>query len=175
MIELSCANTVTYIAFFQVMTSRQATKMRLQNENPKKKRHRLHWLTHSIKWLVQFYETWYCTTSIPGPSRWDGDEDPGKIRFIVPKFWGKNRMRSETQLYSTVLQSIIAIRLCLTAHAIFFPKFWNNKMNFTRVFVTVSPRRPWDRGWILYLDEVVSFFIMPWGRLFKAGLVLILY
>ena len=30
----------------------------------------------------------------PGPSRWDGDEDPGKIHFIVPKFWGKNRMRS---------------------------------------------------------------------------------
>ena len=41
----------------------------------------------------------------------------------------------------------IAIRLCRTAHAIFFPKFWNDKMNFTRVFVTVSPRRPWDRGW----------------------------
>ena len=29
----------------------------------------------------------------------------------------------------------------------FFPKFWNDKMNFTRVFVTVSPRRSWDRGW----------------------------
>ena len=28
----------------------------------------------------------------------------------------------------------------------FFPKFWNDKTNFTRVFVTVSPRRPWDRG-----------------------------
>ena len=80
---------------------------------------------------------------IPGPSRRDGDEDPGKIRFIVPKFWGKNRMRSETQPYSTV----IAIRLCRTAHAIFSPKFWNDKTNFTRVFVTVSPRRPWDRGW----------------------------
>ena len=84
----------------------------------------------------------FVPTSIPGPSRWDGDEDPGKIRFIVPKFWGKNRMRSETQPYSTV----IAIRLCRTAHAIFFPKFWNYKTNFTRVFVTVSPRRPWDRG-----------------------------
>ena len=52
-------------------------------------------------------------------------------------------MRSETQPYSTV----IAIQLCRTAHAIFSPKFWNDKMNFTRVFVTVSPRRPWDRGW----------------------------
>ena len=51
-------------------------------------------------------------------------------------------MRSETQPYSTV----IAIRLCRTAHAIFSPKFWNYKTNFTRVFVTVSPRRPWDRG-----------------------------
>ena len=51
-------------------------------------------------------------------------------------------MRSETQPYSTV----IAIRLCRTAHAIFPPKFWNYKTNFTRVFVTVSPRRPWDRG-----------------------------
>ena len=30
----------------------------------------------------------------------------------------------------------------------FFPKFWNDKTNFTRVFVTVSPRRPWDRGWV---------------------------
>ena len=53
-------------------------------------------------------------------------------------------MRSEKQSYSTV----IAIRLCRTAHAIFFPKFWNDKTNFTRVFVTVSPRRPWDRGWV---------------------------
>ena len=87
------------------------------------------------------------STSVPGPSRWDGDEDPGKIHFIVPKFWEKNRMRSETQPYSTVLQSLIAIRLCRTAHAIFSPKFWNDKTNFTRVFVTVSPRRPWDRGW----------------------------
>ena len=52
-------------------------------------------------------------------------------------------MRSETQPYSTVM----AIRLCRTAHAIFFPKFWNDKTNFTRVFVTVSPRTPWDRGW----------------------------
>ena len=26
-------------------------------------------------------------------------EDPGKIHFIVPKFWEKNRMRSETQPY----------------------------------------------------------------------------
>ena len=78
----------------------------------------------------------------PGPSRWDGDEDPGKIRFIVPKFWEKNRMRSATQPYCNNGW----IRLCFTAHAIFFPKFWNDKTNFTRVFVTVSPRRPWDRG-----------------------------
>ena len=53
-------------------------------------------------------------TSIPGPSRWDGDEDPGKIRFIVPKFWEKNRMRSETQPYSTVLQyGCVALRMRL--------------------------------------------------------------
>ena len=45
-------------------------------------------------------------------------------------------MRSETQPYSTV----IAIRLCRTAHAIFFPKFWNDKTNFTRVFITSSHR-----------------------------------
>ena len=51
-------------------------------------------------------------TSIPGPSRWDGDEDSGKIRFIVPKFWGKNRMRSATQPYSTVLQyGCVALRM----------------------------------------------------------------
>ena len=25
------------------------------------------------------------------------DEDPGKIHFIFPKFWGKKRMRSEAQ------------------------------------------------------------------------------
>ena len=30
-----------------------------------------------------------------------GDEDPGKIRFIVSKFWEKNRMRSETQRSET--------------------------------------------------------------------------
>ena len=53
-------------------------------------------------------------TSIPGPSRWDGDEDPGKIRFIVPKFWERNRMRSETQPYSTVLQyGCVALRMWL--------------------------------------------------------------
>ena len=86
------------------------------------------------------------TTSVPEPSRWDGDEDPGKIRFIVPKFWEKNRMRSATQRYLQYSW----IRLCRTAHAIFFPKFWNDKTNFTRVFVTVSPRRPWDRGCYRY-------------------------
>ena len=42
----------------------------------------------------------------------------------------------------------VAIRLCLTAHAIFSPKFWNDKMNFTRVFVNVLLRRPWHRGWL---------------------------
>ena len=89
------------------------------------------------------------TTSVPGPSRWDGDEDPGKIHFIVPKFWEKNRMRSATQPccnHWTQWLQYSWIRLCLTAHAIFSPKFWNDKTNFTRVFVTVSPRRPWDRG-----------------------------
>ena len=25
------------------------------------------------------------------------DEDPGKIHFIFPRFWGKNRMHSEAQ------------------------------------------------------------------------------
>ena len=48
----------------------------------------------------------------------------------------------------------IAIRLCRTAAAIFFPKFWNDKMNFTRVFVTVSPRRPWDRGCNLIWNDM---------------------
>ena len=46
----------------------------------------------------------------------------------------------------TTVFNCIAIRLCRSAHAIFSPKFWNDKMNFTRVFVTLSPRRPWDRG-----------------------------
>ena len=63
--------------------------------------------------------------------------------------------------------NLIAIRLCRTAHAIFFPKFWNDKMNFTRVFVNVSPRRPWDRGWdvsarkfkILVFITELCFFI----------------
>ena len=68
-------------------------------------------------------------------------------------------MRSETQPYSTV----IAIRLCWlcrTAHAIFFPKFWNDKTNFTRVFVTVSPRRPWDLGPRLGVHS--SFYYYVW-------------
>ena len=53
--------------------------------------------------------------------------------------------KSHAQCDTTVLQ-YIWIRSCRTAHTIFFPKFWNDKMNFTRVFVTVSPWRPWDRG-----------------------------
>ena len=100
------------------------------------------------------------TTSVPGPSRWDGDEDPGKIRFIVPKLWGKKRMRSATQPYCNNGW----IRLCLTAHAISFPKFWNDKMYFTRVFVTVSPRRPWDRGcsrYIRYSSVIETNFFAP--------------
>ena len=95
----------------------------------------------------EHYQACWIPTSIPGPSRWDGDEDPGKIHFIVPKFWEKNRMRSATQPYCNNGNNGW-IRLCLTAHAIFSPKFWNDKTNFTRVFVTVSPRRPWDRGWL---------------------------
>ena len=96
-----------------------------------------------ISWIRSTLVTCIKSTSIPGPSRWDGDEDPGKIRFIFPKFWEKNRMRSATRPYCNNGW----IQLCLTAHAIFFPKFWNDKTNFTRVFVTVSPRRAWDRGW----------------------------
>ena len=42
------------------------------------------------------------------------------------------------QLYCNHWLQLIAIRLCRTAHAIFFPKFWNDKMNFTRVFVIWS-------------------------------------
>ena len=64
------------------------------------------------------------STSISGPSRWDGDEDPGKIRFIVPKFWEKNRMRSETQPYSTVLQyGCVALRMR------FFPQNFGTIIN----------------------------------------------
>ena len=61
-------------------------------------------------------------------------------------------MRSETQPYS----NYIAIRLCRTAHTTFFPKFWNDETNFTRVSVTVSPRRPWDRGWLISGSSVNS-------------------
>ena len=71
-------------------------------------------------------------------------------------------MRSETQPYSTVL---IAIQLCRTAHAIFFPKFWNDKMNFTRVFVTVSPRRLWDRGCLHTTVLSVRHFLPQRSRL----------
>ena len=39
----------------------------------------------------------------------------------------------------------------------FFPKFWNDETNFTRVFVTVSPRRPWDRGCRETLIENITF------------------
>ena len=45
-------------------------------------------------------------------------------------------MRSETQPYSTV----IAIRLCRTAHAIFFPKFWNDKKRILPGFSSPSHR-----------------------------------
>ena len=30
--------------------------------------------------------------------------DPGKIHFIVPKFWEKNRMRSATQPYCNMVE-----------------------------------------------------------------------
>ena len=63
--------------------------------------------------------------------------------FYRSKILGK---KSHAQCDTTVFKCI-TIRVCRTAHAIFSPKFWNDKMNFTRVFVTVSPRRPWDRGW----------------------------
>ena len=42
----------------------------------------------------------------------------------------------------TVEYGCVALRM-----RFFSPKFWNDKTNFTRVFVTVSPRRPSDRGW----------------------------
>ena len=106
-------------------------------------------------------------TSVPGPSRWDGDEDPGKIHFIVPKFLEKNRMRSATQPYCNNGNNGW-IRLCLTAHAIFSPKFWNDKTNFTRVFVTVSPRRPWDWGWVNSrrpgTSAYTSYFHCHWSQ-----------
>ena len=67
-------------------------------------------------WVREWAEK-FPSTSIPGPSRWDGDEDPGKIRFIVPQFWEKNRMRSETQPYSTVLQyGCVALRMWCMQH-----------------------------------------------------------
>ena len=42
----------------------------------------------------------------------DGDEDPGKIHFIVPKFWKKSRMRSATQPYcNTVEYGCVPLRM----------------------------------------------------------------
>ena len=67
-------------------------------------------------------------------------------------------MRSETQPYCN-------IRLCRTAYSIFSPKFWNDKMNFTRVFVTVSPRRPWDRGW----DSIGLLRNSVWSQSMTVG------
>ena len=68
-----------------------------------------------------------------------------KIAFAVRH----NRIQPYCNHYCiqpTVVQNTTV--LCRTAHAIFPPKFGNDKMNFTRVFVTVSLRRPWDRGWM---------------------------
>ena len=90
-------------------------------------KYRVHWSIHS-------------PTSIPGPSRWDPGRRPWWNSFCRSKILGKI---SHAQWDTTVF-NCVAIRLCRTAHAIFSPKFWNDKMNFTRVFVTVSP--PWDRG-----------------------------
>ena len=75
------------------------------------------------------------------------------VKFVLSfQNFGKKIACAVRQPYSTV----IAIRLFRTAHAIFFPKFWNDKTNFTRVFVTVSPRRPWDRGWERPWSELVT-------------------
>ena len=67
-------------------------------------------------WIIN-RNTYRKSTSISGPSRWVGDEDPGKIRYIVPKFWEKNRMRSETQPYPNVLQYG-----CVVLRMWFFPQ-----------------------------------------------------
>ena len=67
---------------------------------------------HPYSEKVTFHPTSHRSTSVPGPSRWDGDEDPGKIHFIVPKFWGKNRMRSATQPYwNTVEYGCVSLRM----------------------------------------------------------------
>ena len=36
-------------------------------------------------------------TLVPGSLRMTVDKEPGKIHFIVPRFFEKNRMRSEAQ------------------------------------------------------------------------------
>ena len=41
------------------------------------------------------------------------DEDPGKIHFIFPKFWGKKRMRSEAQRM-LLIKNNAGARLALT-------------------------------------------------------------
>ena len=67
---------------------------------------------------------------------------------------------------------IAIIQLCRTAHAIFFPKFWNDEMNFTRVFVTVSPRRPWDRGWPLVSSSSSAMLFYFWRDIYFHAFVI---
>ena len=64
----------------------------------------MEWLFNASSMPISF--PYQITTSVPGPSRWDGDEDPGKIHFIVPKFWEKNRRRSATQPYCNTVEYI---------------------------------------------------------------------
>ena len=64
--------------------------------------------------IVQFQFSLTNTRSRRGES---GDEDPGKIHFIVPKFWEKNRMRSETQPYCNTVE-----KGCFLLRMRFFPQ-----------------------------------------------------
>ena len=41
------------------------------------------------------------------------DEDPGKIHFIAPRFWGKNRMRSKAQRM-LLIKTMLALTISQT-------------------------------------------------------------
>ena len=77
-------------------------------------------------------------------------------------------MRSATQPYCNTVVSHCACD--------FPPKFWNDKMNFTRVFLAISLQRPWDQGWMeggLFLGhptDLMKVWITQWKIHFRVPL-----
>ena len=73
-------------------------------EHPSQRRHEClmmteeeGWITYGLEAIEHVVEKGILNLGPRVFSDKAADEDPGKIHFIFPKFWGKKRMRSEAQ------------------------------------------------------------------------------